>query len=51
MVKNKTPVYYRQGVNARRNLKDDNKCPYGLTMLYQRGWWMAGWHDADRGLA
>ena len=48
--KESTPVHYQQGKEAFKRGRPDSACPYGATMLVQRGWWFAGFYDAERGL-
>lgn len=49
--KESVPVHYRQGVQAFKRGRQADACPYGATMLTQRGWWFAGFYDAERGLS
>lgn len=40
------PDPYYEGVAA----YPDDSCPYPHTQLFNRCWWMAGYHDARRDL-
>lgn len=40
------PDTYYQGVAGH----PDETCPFPMSDLQNRCWWLAGWHDADRGL-
>lgn len=38
---------YELGRQARTAGLERNRCPYGIANGVRRGWWLAGWHDAD----
>lgn len=42
-----TPSQYSDGYAARMRGTDLDACPYGMTELHVRHWWLAGFHDAD----
>lgn len=41
------PDQYYEGVAA----ESEDQCPYAWYELFDRCWWMAGFHDARRGMA
>lgn len=38
---------YHSGKLARRNGLTTDACPFGLSELRRRSFWLAGWHDED----
>lgn len=38
---------YNAGLEARRRGVDKSDCPFGRSQIKLRGWWLAGWNDAD----
>lgn len=38
---------YNAGSEARKRGVDKADCPFEAFQMKLRGWWLAGWHDAD----
>lgn len=38
---------YNAGRDARLSGRPTRVCPYGITDLCRRHWWLAGWNDQD----
>jgi len=45
--KNKIKSTYRDGRISRLNGNDTESCPYPISLMQLRSWWLAGWHDVD----